>query len=102
MFDKNFNAEAAIKKWAEVILGIGKIFMGLCGLAAFIVLCVNAEYLWWVALTILGGGALTLLTTSFSSVMIWGFGDIVGNTKRNANESTSKTTKNDEFELPEL
>ena len=101
MFGRHFDAELSIKKWAGLIRGIGFIFMGLCFLAAIIVLGADAEYLWWVSLIILGGGGLTLLGTTFTAVLIWGFGDVVGNTKRMATGTATQTVTMNE-ELPEL
>ena len=100
-FDKNFNAEASIKNWANILRGLGFVFMALCGIAAFVVFCCEPEYLWWVSLIILGGGGLILLTTSFSSVMIWGFGEVVGNSKKMVSGSKD-APQLIETELPEL
>lgn len=99
--DKNFNAEASIKNWANIIRGLGFVFMALCVIAALVVLCCDAEYLWWVSLIILGGGGLTLLATSFSSVMIWGFGEVVGNSKKMVSGGEATPEFIDE-QLPEL
>ena len=101
MFDKNFNAESSIKKWASGMLIGGKILMWCSVIAAFIVLCCDAEYLWWVSLIILGGGALIMLSTMFSATMIWGFGDVVGNIKKMTEDTTTQTNTIEE-DLPEL
>jgi hypothetical protein len=50
----------------------------------------------------LGGGGLVLLSTAFSSAIIWGFGDVVGNTKRIAGGAAEPAEQTDEMELPEL
>ena len=97
MFNKNFNAENSIKRWAKAIRIIGSILMGLCVIAAFIVFALDPEDTWWISLIILGGGILTILSSSFSSVLIWGFGDIVGNTKKQP-----MTLEQIEEDLPEL
>ena len=101
MLDNNFNAEESIKKWAGVIRALGIALMCLCGFAAFIVLCANARYLWWVSLIILGVGGLTLLSTSFSWVLIWGFGDLVGNTKKISTGTIASAQKESDDELHE-
>ena len=102
MFDKNFNAEKSIKKWAGAILIAGKVLMGLSALAAFIVLCIDAEFLWWVSLIILGGGGIMLISAMFSATMIWGFGDVVGNTKRISTGTVTEVEQDEDIELPEL
>ena len=100
MFEKNFNAEVSIKKWANIFRSLGYVFMALCGIAAIVVLCCDAD-LWWVSLVILGGGGLTLLATSLSSVMIWGFGEVVGNSKKMVSGSND-VPESIEAKLPEL
>lgn len=102
MFPKNFNAEESIKKWASIILYAGLIFLGVCVLVGFVLLCIEAEDFWWISLILLGGGLLTLFTACFLSVMVWGFGDVVGNTKRIASGTTAQAEQSDEVELPEL
>lgn len=99
--DKNFNAEGSIKKWANILRKIGFVFMALCVIAAIVVLCLEEGYYWWISLIILGGGGLTLLASLFSSVMIWGFGEVVGNSKRmvSGNKATPEFI---EAKLPEL
>ena len=101
MFDKNFNAEKSIKKWAEAILIAGKVLMGLSALAAFIVLCIDVD-LGGVSLIILGGGGIMLISTMFSATMIWGFGDVVGNTKRISTGTVTEVEQDEDIELPEL
>ena len=102
MLDNNFNAEESIKKWAQIIRIIGIVFMCLCGFIAFIVLCASAGYLWWISLIILGIGGLTLLSTSFYWVLIWGFGDLVGNATKISNGIIAPTQKETDKELPEV
>ena len=101
LFPENFNAEGSIKKWAKTILIAGIVFMVLCVLAAIVLLGVEAEDLWWIALIVLADGLLTLFGASFLSTMVWGFGDVVGNTKRIASGTTA-ADQNIEAELPEL
>ena len=102
MFDKNFNAEASIKKWATGIKIAGKVLLGLCLFAAFVLL-VSSKYLQTVALIVAASGALTFLITSFSATMIWGFGELIGDTKRLSVNINNEQTKAEEIdELPEL
>ena len=102
MFDKNFNAETSIKKWASIIRTIGIVFMVLCGLAAFIMLCYDFEVLWWVSLSLIAVGGITILCTSLSSVLIWGFGELVGSAKKNTNDAMDSDETSGEEALPEL
>ena len=102
MFKKNFNAEHAIKQWANALLIIGKVLMWCSVIAAFIVLCCDAEYLWWVSLIILGGGGLALLSCISSATLLWGFGDVVGNTKRISAGTVTEAMQDEDIELPEL
>ena len=98
---KEFDSESSLKKWAVFFKAFGICLMGLSFPAALIVLCIDAEWLWWISLIILGGGGLILLTTSFTSALIWGFADIVGNTKRAAYGTALPAEQNND-ELPEL
>lgn len=102
MFDKNFNAEKSIKKWANGINITGSVIMILSFIAAIVLLCVNIEYLWWISLIVLGGGGLVLLGTAFSSTMIWGYGDIVGRMKSMSNNTEDPVEADTSDELPEL
>ena len=102
MLNNNFNAEESIKKWAGVIRTIGIAFMCLCGVAALIVLCADAQDLWWVSLIILAVGGLSLLSTSFSWVLVWGFGDLVGNTQKFTTGAIKPAQKEIDNELPDL
>ena len=101
MFEKNFNAERSLKKWATILRVSGFCLMGICFLAALIVLCIDADWLWWISLTILGGGGLILLVTALFSSLIWGFGDVVGNTRRMTSGTALLTEKNND-KLPDL
>ena len=101
MFPENFNAEESIKKWARTILIAGIVFMVLCVLAAIVLLGIEAEDFWWISLIVVVDGLLTLFGASFLSTMVWGFGDVVGNTKRIASGTTA-AERNIEAELPEL
>ena len=101
MLVKNYSAEDSIKKWAFAFDVAAIAIMILSFLAAFIVLCINAEYLWWISLIVLGGGGILGLTLMFAFHMTWGFAEIIGNTKRTNNESAPvNVPANDE--LPDL
>lgn len=102
MLDNNFDAEKSIKNWAVIIRTLGISLMCLCGLAAFILLCVDAQYLWWISLIILGVGVLTLIYTSFLWVLIWGYGDLIGNTKKISTGTIAPTRNENDDELPDL
>jgi hypothetical protein len=102
MFGEDFNTEGSIRKWASVIRACGVVFAGLCALAALILLSIEAYYYWWIALTCLGGGGLTLLGAFFSSAVLWGFADIVANTKRIASGTPKQQINVEEMDLPEL
>ena len=109
MFDKNYNSEKTLKKMAKVMALIAKIFFIIDCLTAFIVFCIEVEELWWVALTILGGGLTVFGCTLFFAHLLYGFGEIVGNTKRtamsminNAKPAKAEHIKEEITELPEL
>jgi hypothetical protein len=102
MFENNFNAEESIKKWAQIIANSGAVWLILCVLAGIIILCLD-EYLWWVSLIVLADGILTVILANFFAVMVWGFGDVVGNTKRlSYGAEPAPVVQQDEPELPEL
>jgi cytochrome c biogenesis protein CcdA len=89
--------------WANAFFITASIVLVLSILAAFILLCIKAEYLWWIALIIVASGALVYLGLAFTGHLTWGFSEIIGNTKRISNASgmvTSTHVANDE--LPEL
>ena len=101
MFDNNFNPETSLKKWAQIFRALSLCLMGLSFLAAIIVLGIDAEYLWWISLIILGSGGLIMLATYLSTAILWAFGDMVGNTRRIAYGSAAQPSGNDDV-LPEL
>ena len=101
MFKKNFNAEAVIKTWAMIIKYASFIITGLSFLGAIIVLVSVPEHLWWISPIVLGGGVILFFPMLFFSHLVWGFGDIVGNTKKTAYGKESESSDNDTI-LPEL
>ena len=110
MFDKNYNSETFIKKTAYFMSVISKIFLAIDVLAAFIVFVIDVEDLWWIALIILGSGLLAFGFTILIAHILFGFGDIVGNTRRiaecysdNAPAKKKRTfTEADIADLPEI
>ena len=108
MFKSTYDCEKSIKFWAKTIMTIAKVFMWLCVVAAIIILAVDSEELWWIALIVLGDGFLTMLGAAFITPMIWGFGDIVGNARRMIDQAAGTpsaeiaTGVTEEEELPEL
>ena len=102
MFEKNFNAEFSIKQWANIIRLIGTIIGALSVPAAIIVFCCDPEWYGWISAVVLGGGGLFYVSHLFSSVILWGFGDLVGNTKKIAADAKEPEESNNEMFLPEL
>ena len=80
MYTSSFDCENALKYWARVIRVAAAIFMGLCGISLLVFLCIDD--LWWIGLVALVDGLLTMAAAAFVSHFIWGFGDLVGNSKR--------------------
>lgn len=106
MFRSSYECEKAIKIWANVIRGIAIAFMAICVFAAFVILCSDPEYLWWLALIIFFVGAITFVSSIFMIQFIWGFGDMVGNIRRlvdkDSNDVKNIMEEIDIEELPEL
>ena len=101
MLGQNYHSEKAIKQIARILMVAGIVIVSLAFLAMFIILAVNARYLWWVSLIVLGGGLLNLFVSFVFANFIWGFGEIVGNSHRIAT-GTSVSTEIEEAPLPEL
>lgn len=99
MFDKKFDSEKSIKKWANGFAVAGVVLFIACSITAFILFCVE-RWLWWVALTIFGSGAVTALCIRLSAILMWGFADIIGNTRRTSNGEVTPEVADDE--LPDL
>ena len=91
MFDKNYNSEKTLKKMAKVMALVAKIFFIIDCLTAFIVFCIDVEEFWWIALTILGGGLTVFGCTLFFAHLLYGFGELVGNTGRASGGAEPKT-----------
>ena len=101
MLGQNYHSEKAIKQIARILLVAGIVIASLAFLATFIILVVNARYLWWVSLIVLGGGLLNLVVSYVFANFIWGFGEIVGNSDRIATGAKVDATV-EEAPLPEL
>ena len=84
MNEKDYSAENAIKKWAYLIHVFAYIWIALCSLAGLIMLCIDAEYFWWMLFAFSAGGVITALPMLAASHFMYGFGEIVGNSKRMA------------------
>ena len=101
MLGQNYHSEKAIKQIARIVYIAGIIIACLAVFAAFIMLCVEAEYLWWISLIVIGGGIINFIASYVFANFIWGFGEIVGNSHRIAT-GTSVSTEIEEAPLPEL
>ena len=99
--NKKLNSENLIKNWATCIDILGKAILGLSLIAAIVLLCCDLEDLWWIALIVIGGGAVSMAAANFSAVMVWGFGDLVGDVRR-ISSCENATQVNDVDDLPEL
>ena len=84
MFEKNYSAENAIRNWAKAFMYIAIGVAILSFIAALIVLYVNARFLWWISLIILGGGFALTIPLVFIAHMSWGFAEIIKNTQNSA------------------
>ena len=102
MNKKNYSAENAIKKWAYFIHVCAYVWIALCSLAGFVMLCID-EYYWWMLFAFSGGGVITAFPMLAASHLMYGFGEILGNTKKMASGISSNTILAEtEMELPEL
>jgi hypothetical protein len=102
MLNKSFDSEKAIKTWAIIFYYAAKIIAGAAILTALILLMVDADDLWWASLVTLAGGAIVAASNVFFAHMIWGFGEIVGNTKKIASGSTESKSNFTDDTLPDL
>ena len=73
----------------------------LAALAALIVAGIDFEELWWLSLIILGGAGIIGVSLLLTSDLLYGFGEIVGNTKRMSGESSATGEEAGDV-LPEL
>ena len=101
MFTENYSAENAIKRLAKIVYGVSLIFAGICLLGALIVIGIDAEYLWWIGLLIIVGGALVVAASLISAIFLWGFAEIIANTKKSASGVSALPDEEDNA-LPEL
>ena len=98
----DYNCEQTIKKWAKAFYVIGIVLISLSILVGIILMC-KSEYLLTIGLIVAAGGITSGICAIFGAHITWGFGDIVGNTKKIANGTTSNTTAPaTEDELPEI
>ena len=102
MFESNFvKCENSLKRWAKFFMIAACALMVLCILAALILLALDAEELWIVAISLAGGGILLALSLVFVAHLTWGFAEIVENTKKIAKGEQSTEATPDDV-LPEL
>ena len=102
MFKANYTAEKGIKVWAKVFFYVA-ITLPILALLAFIVLlCVDAEELWWIGLIVLGGSLISALSLIFFAHIVWGYGEIVNGVRNMSLGTTAEIEEADEAELPEL
>ena len=101
MFKDNYNSEKIIKKWAEIFRILMVVFVCFDVLAALIVASINFENTWWISLIILAANIVIVPSMLFASDFVYGFGEIIGNTKRATNGNDS-FGDHDDSALPEL
>ena len=92
--------EKKIASWAAFVAIAGVIWVVLCVIASVVLLCIDAEYYWWIALITLFGGGILSLPIFMSADLILGFSEIVGNTKKIANCNVGEISETEA--LPEL
>ena len=102
MFEINYTAQKAIKVWAKVFYYAAIILPVLALLTFFVLLCVDAEYLWWIGLIVVGGSLIVAVSLLFFAHMIWGYGEIVSGVIKMSIGTRSGIEQADAFELPEL
>lgn len=96
----NYNSEHSIKKCAKFISILVPISYGLAALAAVILMIIDT-YFWWISLIVVGGMLVLSIPAIISSHLIWGFGEIVGNTQKMVSDNAIPS-KTFDSELPEL
>lgn len=101
MFESNYKAEKAIKKWAKFVRAYSIAIMVCAGLAAFILLCIEADELWLFSIISLVGGAFSGIPGLIISELMWGFSEVVDNSNKIAGGATQQVEIS-ESELPEL
>ena len=108
MFNENYDSFACastIKKFAKVIAVIGIVLMILAALAG-IILCAIDDDLILIGVIVLVGGFILGFSAMIGAHCMWGFGDIVANTKIAASGASAVgstvATAIDPEELPEL
>ena len=102
MFKGNYTAQKAIKIWAKVFYYTAIALPILSLITFLILLCVDAEYLWWIGLTIFAGSLITALSLMFFAHIVWGYGEIVGGMRKMSLGTRSEIEQADPSELPEL
>lgn len=96
-FGNNYNSERSIKNLAKFLLACVYILWGLSAFVSLIILLVNIR-LWWISLSIVAGTVAASISTVIFSHLIWGFGEIVGNSKK---MTVGNETQNNNLDLSE-
>ena len=81
MFEENYSASSFIKKLAKIIYYASFVIAALSVFAAIIILCINAEYMWMLSLSLISISGAGILVALITANLIWGFAEIIDNTK---------------------
>ena len=97
MFDKGYNSEKALKEIAKKT--------GIVSLALLIIDCIVSVILFvvflddmWISFVVLGAGLATFGSACLIAHLIYGFGELVGNSKRIASGSSKEKVDIKELE----
>ena len=104
MFNKEYDSfacERAIKGAAKVFYVLGIILMCLGALAFIILASIDDDLILWGVIAFVVAFLLGLCS-ALSAHLVWGFGDVVANTKKISEGSNNNTSAIDVNELPEL
>ena len=102
MFENRFNAEKAIKLIAGIMLAASLVLAGIAVPVALIMGIVRNR-LWIISWIIIGVALFNLLVNVIMTPFLWGFGDLIGNTKRlTINNNNAHIKTNDIDDLPEI
>ena len=103
---ENYNSELALKKWAKLCRYIGIGLFSLVSFVGFVLMMVLLEdieiFAFLIFLGMLLTGGLFYLGFVIMSDFIYGFAEIVGNTKRMADGAVAPAPLETKNDLPEL
>ena len=91
-FGENYNSEKTIKKIATIFAYSGFVFAILAVLTAFILLVTAIdmiEDMVWLPIVIVLGGAVVGCGLIIPAHLIWGFGELIENTKNNSKNNSN-------------